>query len=63
MPGGRPDAGIETNAREILGDVLRRAQALVLVGRIGRNRLDAQEIEKSFEASIEIGIDLCKYGG
>ena len=43
--------------REILGDVLGRGLALVLVGRVGRDRLDAQEVEQPLEAAVEIGVD------
>src|SRR5262249_6258044 len=63
VPLGRPDAGLKTDAGQILGHVLGGGLTLVLVGRIGRDRLDAQELEQSLEALIEIGVDLLQHGG
>jgi hypothetical protein len=37
--------------------VLGRSAAEVLIGRIGRHRLDAQQREQAIEAGIEVAID------
>ncbi len=63
MPSGGPDAGLKTNAGQILGHVFGGRLTLVFVGRIGRDRLDAQEFEQPLEALIEIGVDFLQHGG
>src|SRR5437899_8096140 len=63
MPRGGPDAGLKTNAGQIRGHVLGGRLTLVFVGRIGRDRLDAEEFEQPLEALIEIGVDLLQHGG
>ena len=63
MPPGRPHAGVEADAAQVLGDELGRGLALVLVGHVGRDRLDAQEIEQPLQALVEIGVDLVEHGG
>ncbi len=63
MPLGRPDAGLKADTGEILGHVLGGGLTLVLVGRIGRDRLDAQELEQPLEALVEIGVDFLQHGG
>ncbi len=60
---GRPHAGVEADAAQIPGDELGRGLALVLVGRVGRDRLDPQEVEQPLEALVEIGVDLVEHGG
>src|SRR5437016_5684448 len=54
---GRPDIGVEAETAEIAGDVFGRGAALLLVGRIGRDRLNAHELEQAIEAMVEIGVD------
>src|SRR5262249_60509649 len=56
-------AALKTNAGQILGHVLGSRLTLVLVGRVGRDRLDAQELEQPLEALIEIGVDFLQHGG
>src|SRR5215471_7203771 len=63
MAVGGPDAALKTNAGQILGHVLGSRLTLVLVGRVGRDRLDAQELEQPLEALIEIGVDFLQHGG
>ena len=46
MASGRPNAGVKTDAGQILANVFGGGSTLVLVGRIGRNGLDAQEFEQ-----------------
>ena len=48
---------------QVLGDELGRGLALVLVGHVGRDRLDAQEVEQPLEALVEVGVDLVEHGG
>src|SRR5262245_3595660 len=55
---GWPQRGIEAEAGEIPGDEFGRLVAMLLVGRVGRDRLDLQEIEQPREAAIKVGIDL-----
>jgi hypothetical protein len=62
MPLRRPHAGVEAYPREIARDELRRRAAFVLVGRIGRDRLDLEEGEQTIEALIELGIDTIEDG-
>jgi hypothetical protein len=42
--------------------VLGRGLTLRLVGRVGGDRLNAQEIEQPLEALIEIGVDFLEHG-
>src|SRR5262249_48670498 len=63
MPPGGPDAGLKSNAGQILGHVLGGRLTLVFVSRIGRDRLDAQEFEQPLEALLEIGVHLLQRGG
>ncbi len=62
MAPGRPHAGVEADAAQVLGDELGGGLALVLVGHVGRDRLDAQEVEQPLDAAIEIGVDLVEHG-
>ncbi len=59
---GRPYAGIEADAAQILGHEFGRSLALVLVGHVGRDRLDAQEVEQPLQALVEVGVDLVENG-
>jgi len=63
MPVGRSDAALKADGGEILGHVLGGGLTLVLVGRIGRDRLDAKELEQPLEALVEIGVDFLQHGG
>src|SRR5262249_44054876 len=63
MTVGRPDAGLKTDAGQVLGHVFGGGLTLLPVGRIGRDRLDAQELEQPLEALIEIGVDFLQDGG
>src|SRR5262249_32843327 len=60
---GRTDAGVKTDTGETLGNELGRRSTLVPIRRIGRNRLDSQEIEQPVEAFLEVGVDLREYSG
>ena len=53
----RPHLGGKADAVQIGGDEFGRGAAGILVGRIGRDRLDAQQREQAIEACIKIGID------
>ena len=57
MARGRPHLGREADAPQIGGDMLGRGPALLLVRRIGRDRLDAQQREQPFETRVEIAVD------
>src|ERR1700751_5588559 len=57
MPGGRANAAIEPDAREVLRDMLRRGTALRLIRGIGRNRSYSQQSEQPIETLLEILID------
>src|SRR6516165_8381548 len=57
------NAGCKADAGKVVGNELRRLQALLLVGRIGRDGLNTKQVEQSFEACIEISVNSCKYGG
>ena len=48
---------------QILDDEFGRRPAVVLVGRVGRDRLDLQEIEQPSDAVVELGIDAVEDGG
>ena len=48
---------------EILGHEVGGRLALILVGRIGRDRLDLQELEQPCETVVELGVDLVEDGG
>ena len=50
-------------AGKVVGNELRRLQALLFVGRIGRDGLNTKQVEQSLEACIEISVNSCKYGG
>src|SRR5215510_13311594 len=63
MTVGRTDAGFKADAGQVLGHVFGGGLTLLLVGRIGRDRLDAQELEQPLEALIEIGVDFLQDGG
>jgi hypothetical protein len=60
---GRPDAGLKADAGQVLRHVFGGGLTLLLVGRIGRDRLDAQELEQPLEALVEIGVDFLQHGG
>src|SRR5262249_31835915 len=60
---GRAHAGVEADAGEIVGNELGGGAALVLVGRVGRDRLDLEELEQSLKARIKIGVDLVEDSG
>jgi hypothetical protein len=62
MPFGCAHAGVEADAGEIARDELRGRAAFVLVGRIGRDRLDLEEREQAIEALVELGIDTIEDG-
>ena len=51
-------AGIETDRFQVCHQPFRSFAAVSLVGRVGRNRLDPQEIEKAVEAPVEIGVEM-----
>ena len=53
---------IEPETAEILGNELRGRTALRRKGRIGRDRLNAQEREQPLEAVVELGIDPLENG-
>ena len=62
MACGRPHLGGKTDALEIGRDMLGRRAAVLAVSGIGRDRLNAQQREQSFETLIEIAIDAIEHG-
>ena len=55
--GGRPDTDVEAESTEILREMLGRLAALVPIGRIGRDRADAQQAEQPIQAAVEVLVD------
>ena len=60
---GRPHRRLEPETCEIARHELGRGFALLLVGRIGRDRLNLQELEQARQARLELGVDLGEDGG
>src|SRR5262249_47492623 len=60
---GWAHTGVKADTREIVGDELGGGAALVLVGRVGRDRLDLEELEQPLKARVKIGVDLVEDGG
>ena len=60
---GLPNAGLKADAGQVLGHISSGRLTLLAVGGIGRDRLDAQELEQPLEALVEPGIDLLQHGG
>ena len=63
MAGGVAQAGVEAERCEFIDKPLTGAAALGRIGRVGRDRLDAQKTEQALEAVIEIGVGGGKGGG
>ena len=61
MAGGRPHLRLEAERLDVPGQMMRRLLAILRKGRIGRDRLDAQELEQPRQAVVEIGIDVVEH--
>src|SRR3954462_11629523 len=61
MARGRPHGGFEAEACEVLGNVLGRSAAGILVRAVGRDRWDADQFEKPIHALVEFGVDAFEY--
>ncbi len=57
MAVGRAHAGLEAEAAQVGSDMFGRRAALRRIGRIGRDRLNAQKREQPIETGVEIAID------
>jgi hypothetical protein len=58
MAAGRTHLGREAERGEILREMLGRRLAIASERGIGRDRLDPQKREQTFEAVVDIGIDM-----
>src|SRR5205085_3927912 len=61
MAGSRPHLGLEAERLDVPGQMIGRLLAILREGRVGRDRLDAQQVEQPREAVVEIGIDMVEH--
>ena len=57
VTGRRPDLGRKPECRDIAGEMIGRRPAIAGKGRIGRDRLDAQQGKQPLQAVVEITVD------
>ncbi len=57
------DARLEADAFQIRGQPLRRFLALGVIGRIGGDRLETQQLEQALDRVVSIGIEMREEGG
>ena len=62
MAARRTHVGRKAKRGEILRQMLGRGLAIAGERRIGRDRLDPQKREQSFEAVVDIGVDMREHG-
>ena len=57
------DAGVETDRLQVVHQPFGRPPAFVVIGGIGRDRLDPQQLEQSLQALVEIAVETVEDGG
>src|SRR5215472_17471685 len=61
MSRGGPNAELEADRGKVLGEMYGCPATSLPVGRVGRDRGDAQEGEEPFEATIEVLVDAIEH--
>ena len=62
MAGGGPDLGRKAERRDVAGEMLGGRLAISGEGRVGRDRLDTQQLKQPLQAVVEIGINAVEHG-
>ena len=62
MAGGVPQARLEPHAVELIGQPLGRLTGFILIGGIGADASDAQQVAEPFYRLIEIAVEMGQHG-
>jgi hypothetical protein len=62
MTRSRPHVRFKPDTAQIIRDVVGSLLAVVFVRRVGRNRRDTQQAEKTLDAFVEVLIDMVEDG-
>jgi hypothetical protein len=57
MPCGRPHLGREPDGPQVAGEMLGGRAAIILEGRIGGDRFDAEILKQPIDTAVKIGVD------